>query len=90
MTALPDTAPDPHFDLLDLEIAISQMRTKSTPGPEQIELMMAKKGGHLLLEKLLHLYNTCLDIAKSQLPGFYCPICLLPALDKVLEKLLLN
>ena len=110
MTTLPDTAPDPHFDMLDLEIAISQMRTKSAPGPDQIELMMVKKGGRLLLEKLIHLYNACLDIGKFPNswkqarvitilkspdkdvadPGSYRPICLLPVLGKVLEKLLLN
>ena len=110
MTTLPDKAPDPHFNLLDLEIVISQMQTKSAPGPDQIERMMVKKGGRLLLEKLLHLYNPCLDIGKFPIswkqarvitilkspdkdvtdPGSYHPICLLPVLGKVLEKLLLN
>ena len=64
MTTLPDTETDPHFDLLDLEIAISQMQIKSASGPDQIELTMLKKGGHLLFKKLLHLYNACLDIGK--------------------------
>ena len=95
MITLPDKALAAHFDLLYLEIAISQMWTKSTPGPDIIELMMVK-----MLQKLLELYNawkearviTLLELSDKDVanPGSYHPICCLTVLSKVLEKLLLN
>lgn len=106
----PDTGDAGNMDLLDLELARAKARSRTAPGMDNITQEMVRRGWDHLHERLLYLYNACLQhgafprawkhgqikaLMKDRHrdradPKSYRPICLLPVIGKLFERLLVE
>lgn len=77
------------FDIVDLHIALDRCKNRKAPGIDEIHPEFVKKGGPVLHEHLLLIYNACLSLGKfpnSWKRGLLITILKNPNKDPTLAK----